>query len=57
MKIAAPFFAHDQAGAAGGGLRTQDGPAVIGEFTHLKGGLKVELSRRQAQAFRERMSL
>ncbi len=28
-----------------------------GLLVHLKGGLKVELSRRQAQAFRERMSL
>jgi two-component system LytT family response regulator len=26
-------------------------------LVHLKGGLKVELSRRQAQAFREQMSL
>ena len=28
-----------------------------GLLVHLKGGLKVELSRRQAQAFREQMSL
>lgn len=28
-----------------------------GLLVHLKGGLKIELSRRQAQAFRERMSL